>query len=258
MSIKEIISSSSKPAASRVDEIQNSTVQSDQPETINAAETRSTSLPETKEKENIEIPFSESVVSKEPRVKNNPAVLSVSETLSPKEFMELGPLHAPVYLFKMIQKENKLARTKLVQQISDYLYETHDGRWVKLLLYAIEYEWPSFHIYPNEIIWYLLHEREGFLSELGFDNIVLNSQEVEQDSHSINNTVIFKVKANERIKGFSITTFDTESSRFEYTFNPGHLGEYYLTVSQAGKYEMIIRGELLGKTRVQKLNLAFV
>ena len=224
MSIKEIIPSSSKPAVSRTDEIIKSPAQSEKI----AVESRLADLPEIKVKESVEIPFSESAVSKEPLVKNNPAFLTVSEILSPKEFMALGPLHAPVYLFQKTQKEKTLERTKLIQQISDYLYETHDGRRVKLLLYSIEYEWPSFLIYPNEILWYLLQEREGFLSELSFDNIVLNSSEIEQTLHTLKDTIIFKIRANERIKGFSIVTEAKKSVRFEYTFCPAPLGEFHL------------------------------
>ena len=167
--------------------------------------------------------------------------------------MALGPLQAPVYLFQKTQKEKTLERTKLIQQISDYLYETHDGRWVKLLLYSIEYEWPSFLIYPNEILWYLLQEREGFLSELGLDNVVLNSNEIEQTSHTVKDTIIFKIRANERIKGFSIVAVEKESVRFEYTFCPGPLGEFHLSVSKSGTYQIIIRGEYLQKMRLQKL-----
>jgi hypothetical protein len=172
------------------------------------------------------------------------------ESVTAKELAEMGSLVAARHLMVLLAKgRGKKPRAEVLGHVGELLIALDRPEVVRRLLLELPDAGRIIDIYPLEVLDYVLARRADLLPGFEYGAIVLNKSELEASTFRVEEPIAVRVPLSLKMRAFALDGGGTPG----YCFSPGPPGEYHLEVGDAGRFSLLLRGDVRKISLVDRL-----
>jgi hypothetical protein len=162
-------------------------------------------------------------------------------TVDAEAIRQMGSLIAARHLMALLARKTREGdRKSVIEEVGALLLGLEDAQLARRLLFTMSEVGRIVDVYPLEVLVHLLEKAPEFLSGLSFGSVVLNKKELESRSFEAGELIVLKVPLALRMRGFAISGGGSPG----YVLVPGPPAEYHLEVHTAGRFALLLRGEI--------------
>lgn len=163
------------------------------------------------------------------------------ESVTAKELSEMGSLVAARHLMVLLAKNRgQKDREAVLAQVGNLLIELERPELVRRLLLEMPDAGRIIDIYPLEVLNYVLRKRGDLLPGFEVGEIVLNKDVLELSTFRVEEPIAVRVPLSLKMRAFALDGGGAPG----YCFSPGAPGEYLLELGEAGRFTLILRGDV--------------
>lgn len=175
------------------------------------------------------------------------------ESVTSAELAEMGSLVAARHLMVLLAKgRGKRERAEVLGQVGELLIGLDRPDQVRRLLLELPDAGRIVDIYPLEVLIYVLDRRPDLLRGFEYGAIVLNKSALEASTFRVEEPIAVRVPLSLKMRGFALDGGGAPG----YCFSPGPPGEYHLEVGEAGRFSLLLRGDVRKVSLVDRLTIA--
>ena len=140
-------------------------------------------------------------------------------------------------------------RAEVLTEVAELLLRFPDPHFVRRVLYAMGEVGKIVDVYPLEVLAFILERRPGWVPGIELSPFILNKTELEAAPFFIEEEIKIRIPLAMKIRAFALEGGGSPG----YCFQPGPPGEYVLELADAGRFVLLLRGELRKKAAVDRV-----
>jgi hypothetical protein len=145
-------------------------------------------------------------------------------------------------------------RDQVLASIGDLLLAHPSKPAVKKILFDMPDAGRIVDIYPLEILIYVLEREPGLLPDMAFEPFIRNKVKLEAAVFEVEQPIRIEVPVLMRVRAFALLGGGSPG----YCLQPGAPDEYLLELGDAGTFTFALRGELRGRSLIDRVTLRII
>jgi hypothetical protein len=173
-------------------------------------------------------------------------------TVTSAELASMGALVAARHLMTLLARRRRdVGRAEVVDEAARLLLGLEDPRLARRLLLDMGDAGRIVDVYPLEVLAEVMRRRPDWLEGLRFGPVVENAAELRGRVFGVEERVPLQVPLALRLKAFALEGGGAPG----YCLAPGPPGLYHLELGAAGRFCLLLRGEVRREHRVDRVIL---
>lgn len=161
--------------------------------------------------------------------------------LSAEAFAQLGTLVAARHLMALLaRKRRDVPRAALLDEVGELLLAQPNSEAIRRILLQMGEVGRIVDIYPLEVLDWVLARRPALLRGFSYGDVILNKAELEARTFEVEEVIRIKVPLSLKMRAFALEGGGEPG----YCFAPGPPAEYHLEIGEAGRYTILVRGDV--------------
>lgn len=161
--------------------------------------------------------------------------------LSAEAFGQLGTLVAARHLMALLARRRRdLPRAALLDEVGALLLAQRDPQAIRRILLQMGEVGRIVDIYPLEVMDWVLKRRPELLGGFAYGDVILNKAELGSRTFDVEEVIRIKVPLSLKMRAFALEGGGAPG----YCFAPGPPAEYHLEIAEAGRYTILVRGDV--------------